>query len=83
MQGYEVAALYALVALTVLLLRKRIPDLLAAPLLVRLGVGTIIGLGLSVPILMHGRNLVRDRFEPVVIVAFVAVLIGLVIWLRR
>jgi hypothetical protein len=83
MQGYEIAALYGLVAVTVFLVRRRLPDLLAASPLVRLGVAVVAAVGLSIPFLVRGNNLVRDRFEPFVVVAFVGACIGLVIWLRR
>ena len=83
MQGYEIAALYGLVAVTVFLVRHRLPDLLAAPLLVRLGAVLVAGVGLSIPFLVRGNNLVRDRFEPFVVAAFIGACIGLVIWLRR
>ena len=83
MQGLEILGLYALVALAVFLVRRRIPELLSAPVPVRIAVGVAIGIGLVIPFLVRGNNLVRDRFEPLVLGAFVLGLIGLVIWLRR
>lgn len=83
MQGFEIAALYAVAAVTVLLVRRRIPDLLAASLFVRLAAVLVIAIGLSIPFLVRGNNLVRDRLEPLVVAAFFAACIGIVIWLRR
>ena len=83
LQGLEIIGLYVLVAIAVFLVRRRIPDLLAAPVAVRIAVGVVIGLGLSIPFLVRGNNLIRDRFEPYVLIVFVLGLIGLVIWLRR
>jgi len=82
-QGIEILALYLLVAIAVFLVRRRIPDLFAAPAWVRVVVGVVVGIGLSIPFLVRGNNLVRDRFEPLVLGVFVLGLIGLVIWLRR
>ncbi len=83
LQGLEIIGLYVLVAIAAFLVRRRIPDLLAAPVTVRIAVGVVIGLGLSVPFLVRGNNLIRDRFEPLVLGVFVLGLIGVVIWLRR
>ena len=83
MQGYEIAALYGLVALSVFLVRDRIPELFTARVWVRLAVVIVASAGLSVPFLIRGNNLIRDRFEPLVVVAVIAGCIGLVAWLRR
>ncbi|HEY7526134.1 MAG TPA: hypothetical protein VIA82_04810 [Candidatus Limnocylindria bacterium] len=83
MQGYEIAALYGLVALSVFLVRDRIPELFTAPVWVRLAVVVVATVGLSVPFLVRGNNLIRDRFEPFVVIAIIGGCIGLVAWLRR
>jgi len=83
MQGYEIAALYGLVALSVFLVRDRIPELLTAPLWVRLAAVAVAAFGLSVPFLVRGNNLIRDRWEPFVVLAVIGGCIGLVAWLRR
>jgi len=83
MQGFEIAGLYALVGLAVFAVRHRLPELQAAPVALRLAVGTVVGLSLCVPILVRGTNLVPDRLEPAVVIAIVAALAGLVFWLRR
>ena len=83
LQGLEIIGLYVLVAIAVFLVRRRIPELGTAPVSVRIAVGVAMGLGLSIPWLVRGNNLIRDRFEPWVLSAFVLGLIALVIWLRR
>ena len=83
MQGFEIAGLYALVGLAVYAVRHRIPELTTAPVALRLAVGTVVGLSLCVPILVRGTNLVPDRLEPVLVIAIIAALAGLVFWLRR
>jgi hypothetical protein len=83
MQGFEVAGLYVLVAIVVVALRHRIPDLLAAPLAVRLAAAGIIGILLALPLLLRGRNLVPDRLEWWVVAAVVIGLVVLVARFRR
>jgi len=83
MQGYEIAALYGLVALSVFLVRDRIPELFTAPLWIRLAVVIVAAVGLSVPFLVRGNNLIRDRWEPFVVLVVILGCIGLVARLRR
>ena len=83
MQGYEFAALYVLAGVTAFLVRDRIGELLSASLPVRLGALAVVAFGLGLPLLVRGNNLVRDRFEPLVVGGFVAICIGLVVWSRR
>ena len=83
MQGLEIAGLYVLLGLTVYALRHRIPELNSAPVAVRLAVGTLVGISLSLPILVRGTNLVPDDLEPVLLIAMIAGLAALVFWLRR
>jgi hypothetical protein len=82
-QGFEIAGLYVLVAITVVVLRHRIPELMAAPLPLRLAVGAILVLLVLFPFLLRGVNLIPDRLEPVLGALVVAGLIGLIIWFRR
>jgi hypothetical protein len=83
MQGFEIAGLYALIGLAVYALRHRIPELNAAPVWVRLAIGTAVGIILCVPILVRGTNLVPDGLEPAFLIAILAALTALVFWLRR
>ena len=83
MQGFEIAGLYVLVAITVVVLRHRIPELMAAPLPLRLAVVAILVVLVMFPFLLRGVNLIPDRLEPVLGALVVAGLIGLIIWFRR
>ena len=82
MQGLEVAGIYALIGIAVILLRQRIPDLDKAPLGVRLAAGFAVGTVVAAPILMRGTNLIPDRLEPIVLAVVVSALGVLVLRLR-
>lgn len=83
MQGFEMAGVYTLFGIAAVALRRRIPDLDAAPLAVRVGVGIIVAGVLAAPILMRGTNLIPDRLESTLVAAMLGTLAVLVIWLRR
>lgn len=82
MQGLEVAGIYALIGIAVILLRQRLRDLDEAPLGLRLAAGFAVGAVIAAPILMRGTNLIPDRLELVVLAAGVVALVVLVLRLR-